>query len=307
MTNAIETEGLTKRFGEVLAVDHLSLAVKKGSIFGFLGPNGAGKTTTQRLLVGLARPTEGTARILGYDILTDMSKIRSRIGFLPDIPTFYNWMTATDYLNFVGNIFKIPQRELKPKVESLLELAGLKGVKTKIGGYSRGMKQRLGIAQALINEPEVILMDEPTSALDPIGRKEVLDMIASLGKEITVFFSTHILNDVERVCDTVAMLNRGKLITEENLESLKARYSQPTFTMEFSTDPGELISKLEDLPWVVAVESTADNVLKVVSKDLEYSERELPRLVAELKLPLRSFQVAEPSLEEIFIKMMGEG
>lgn len=304
--NAIEIEGLTKRFGDVLALDHLNLSVQRGSVFGFLGPNGAGKTTTQRLLVGLARPTEGTARILGDDILTDAPKIRQRMGFLPDVPVFYNWMTATDYLNFVGNVFQIPRRELKTKIGSLLELADLKGVKTKVGGYSRGMKQRLGIAQALINDPEVILMDEPTSALDPIGRKEVLDMMASLGKGITVFFSTHILNDVERVCDTVAILNKGRLMTEENLESLKDRYLQPTFTMEFNTNPAELAARLKGLPWVLSVESGNGNTLKVVSKDLPSGERELPHLIADLKLPLRNFQVAEPSLEEIFMKMMGE-
>ncbi len=304
MTNVIETEGLTKKFGEVLAIDHLNLKVKEGSVFGFLGPNGAGKTTTQRLLVGLARPTEGTARILGYNILTSMGEISKRIGFLPDVPTFYNWMNATDYLNFAANIFGIPQRETKSKIGTLLELAGLSGVKTKVGGYSRGMKQRLGIAQALINDPKVILMDEPTSALDPIGRKEVLDMIAALGKEITVFFSTHILNDVERVCDTVAILNKGRLMTEESLESLKAKYLKPTFTLELSTNPGELAARLEGLPWVVVVERSGDNILKVTSKDLESGERELPLIIAELKLPLKSFQEAEPSLEEIFMKMM---
>lgn len=306
MTSSIEIVGLTKRFGDELALDHLDLTIGKGSVCGFLGPNGAGKTTTQRLLVGLAKPTSGTARILGYDILTDMRKISKNIGFLPDVPVFYNWMTATEYLRFVGGVFKIPHSKLSSKIESLLELADLKGVKTKIGGYSRGMRQRLGVAQALINDAKVILMDEPTSALDPIGRKEVLDMIASLGSKITIFLSSHILTDVERVCDTVAIINKGRLLTEENLDSLKSKYVKPSFSIELAGDPTSLVNKLKVVPWMVSTNVSKDNVVAVVCKNLESGERELPRLIADLKLPLKNFQLTEPSLEDIFIEMVEE-
>src|SRR3990172_5964073 len=161
---AIEIEGLTKKFGELVALDNLNLRVERGSIFGFLGPNGAGKTTAQRLLVGLANPTSGTARILGKDIRGKMVEIKPKIGYLPEIPAFYGWMTAGEYLRFVGGLFRIPQKELTTKIESLLRLAGLSEVKTKIQGFSKGIKQRLGIAQALVNDPQILFLDEPTSA-----------------------------------------------------------------------------------------------------------------------------------------------
>lgn len=303
MATAIEIDGLTKRFGAVAAVDHLTLTVEQGSIFGFIGPNGAGKTTTERLLVGLARPTEGTARILGHDIRTDIPKVLPRLGFLPDVPVFYPWMTGPEYLAFVADIFKIPARERAKNIGSLLELADLKEVKTRIGGYSRGMKQRLGIAQALVNDPEVIVMDEPTSALDPIGRKEVLDMIGRLGHDTTVFLSSHILGDIERVCDTVAILNKGRLMTEQTLADLKGRYEQPLFTVELAVDPAPLAEKLAGLPWVVSVEREG-NLLSVVCRDLDTGARNIPQVVAELKLPLVSFQAREPSLEDIFVRMI---
>jgi len=301
--NAIEIKNLTKKFGDLTALDHLNLTVKTGSVFGFLGPNGAGKTTTQRLLVGLAKPTEGTAKILDCDIKIQMNIIHKHIGFLPDVPVFYGWMTAREYLNFVADIFKISSEKRKKKIDYLLEIANLKEVKTKIGGYSQGMKKRLGIAQALINDPGVIFMDEPTSGLDPIGRKEVLEMMASLGEKITVFFSTHILNDVERICDSVAILHKGSLIMEEGLETLKGKYSRPIFTLEFDEEPDELVKNLESLPWIESVEKN-NKILKVVSKDLKKGEREFPCMISNLTLPLKKFQVEEPSLEDIFIKMI---
>lgn len=303
---AIKIDGLTKRFGETLALDGLSLTVERGSVFGFLGPNGAGKTTTQRLLVGLAAPTSGTARILGHDIVGDIAGVHRSIGWLPDVPSFYPWMTAPEYLRFVGDIFGMSSGEIRRKTDELLKTAGLEDVKTRIGGYSRGMKQRLGVAQALMNEPEVILMDEPTSALDPIGRKEVLDLIARLSAKHTIFFSTHILNDVERVCDTVAILNKGRLMTEESLESLKGRYARSSFSVELAADAAPLLEQLRTAPWVVSTTPGEFGALTVVTKDVASGETELPRLISELGLPLKGFRAEEPSLEDIFVKMMEE-
>jgi ABC-2 type transport system ATP-binding protein len=230
-----------------------------------------------------------------------MLRIRRRIGYLPDVPAFYGWMNGREYLTFVGEFFGIPKNVLTGRVNSLLELAGLAEVKTHLRGYSRGMKQRLGVVQALVNEPELLFLDEPTSALDPIGRREILEMILSLRGRTTVFLSTHILNDVERVCDTVAILNRGRLVTEENLDSLKAKYVQPVFLLEIDDTPSELETKLAQAPWVVS-HTREDKLLRVVTTDLLSGQRELPRLVAESALPLRSFQVLEPTLEEIFVK-----
>ncbi len=300
---AIEIEGLTKIFGTTVALDNLHLSVEKGSIFGFLGPNGAGKTTTLRILNGLARPSTGTARILGEDISFNLKKTRYKVGYLPEVPSFYSWMTSKEYLYFVGEIFQIPSDELKKRTDYLLELAALSDIKLKISSYSRGMKQRLGIAQALVNQPEVLFLDEPTSALDPIGRKEVLEMIESLAGKTTVFFSTHILSDVERVCDTVAILNKGKLMTKSNLETLKAKYFQPLIEMEFDTEPTALEKLLKNLPWVIELEMNKRN-LKVRVKDLRTGQIELTRLISQSSVLLRKFEVFEPSLEEIFVKMV---
>ncbi len=303
--NVIETEGLTKKFGQLNAVNHLNLAVKKGSVFGFLGPNGAGKTTTLRLLMGLARPTSGTARILGRDIHRNMFAVRKRIGYLPDVPAFYNWMTARDYLSFVGALFNISGRELNQRIASLLEFADLSGVKTRIGGYSRGMKQRLGLVQAMVNKPEVFFLDEPTSALDPIGRKEVLDMIESLADETTVFFSTHILSDVERVCDTIAILNKGKLMTESNLQELKSRYAKPIFLVELDSESLAFERRLKDFSWVLGIERER-NRLKIKVNDIRVGQIEIPRLLSQTQVLLRNFEIVEATLEDIFVEMVGE-
>jgi ABC-2 type transport system ATP-binding protein len=304
---AIELRGLTKSFDGSPAIDSIDLTVPKGSVFGFLGPNGAGKTTTQRILVGLARPTSGKAYVMGYDVEANISDVRKVIGFLPDVPSFYPWMTGMEYLLFVGDIFGLPAAAARTKAAAAMERTGLKDVKKRIGGYSRGMKQRLGIAQALINEPRVILMDEPTSALDPIGRKDVLDTIEALGKEITVFFSTHILNDVERVCDTVAILNKGKVLKDQSLDSLKAGYaSKPVFSIKAQRPVPDLIDKLRGLPWVTDIHEAEDNMVRVGARDIDEGRIELAKLVALLEIPFRSIEVIEPNLEEIFMQVVGE-
>lgn len=301
--NVIETEDLTKKFDDLLALDHLNLTIEQGSIFGFLGPNGAGKTTTLRLLLGLAKPSAGTARVLGKDIHSNMLKIRQRIGYLPDVPSFYGWMKAKEYLFFVGELFKIPNQELKKRTDFLLKLADLEDVKTPIQGYSRGMKQRLGIAQALVNQPEVLILDEPTSALDPIGRKEILDMIKSLEGKTTVLFSTHILTDVERVCDTVAILNKGQLVAKSNLETLKAKYAQPVFLLELESEPTILKEKLTRESWVRHIEQK-NNTLKISVTEINMGQTKLLEIISQSAILLHSFQIVEPSLEDIFIKMM---
>jgi len=168
---AIELRGLTKRFGDTLALDRVDLVVRPGTVFGFLGRNGAGKTTALRILSGLARPTSGTAYVLGHDVERATEAVRARIGFLPDVPGFYPWMTAREYLEFAGRLFELDEATLDARASALLQMAGLASVTTRVGGFSRGMKQRLGIAQALINAPSLLMLDEPTSALDPIGRR----------------------------------------------------------------------------------------------------------------------------------------
>ena len=278
-TPAIEISGLTKAFGATKALDGVDLAVPEGSVFGFLGPNGAGKTTTLRILTGMARATSGSARIFGRDV--SESAVRSMMGFLPDVPGFYPWMTAEEFLRFSGGLFGLGGAALDERVTVLLDLAGLSGVTSKVGGFSRGMKQRLGVAQALVNAPRLLMLDEPTSALDPLGRKQVLDMIASLAGRTTVFFSTHILADVERVCDTVAILDAGKVVAQSRIDDLKARYGAHRLEIEVESGTEDLSAALASRPWVTGVSTAVDGkTLSLAVADVSAAQREVPALVA---------------------------
>jgi len=304
VTAALETAGLTKAYGGKRALDEVSFAVEEGSVFGFLGPNGAGKTTMVRLLTGLAHPTAGSARILGSQVVAG-DAIGAEVGYLPDVPGFYEWMTGPEFLEFAGRLFGLPDSTLKARVTSLLDLAGLAGVNTRIGGYSRGMKQRLGIAQALVNAPRVLILDEPTSALDPIGRKDVLDMLASLRGRTTVFFSTHILADVDRVCDTVAILDHGRLVEQARTEELKERYGASKIVLEVVGSAEQLVRDLQARPWASAVQASADGTIQVSVGDMAAAQKEIPALVAARGLGLARLEAGELQLEEVFVELVG--
>jgi ABC-2 type transport system ATP-binding protein len=305
-TSAISLSGLTKVYGEAHALDGVELTVPEGSVFGFLGPNGAGKTTTIRILAGLAQATSGSARVLGYDVARAGNAVRALIGYLPDVPGFYSWMTGPDYLHFAADLFGLRGAVLNERVEALLELAGLAGVETRIGGYSRGMKQRLGIAQALINAPRLLLLDEPTSALDPLGRKDVLEMVAGLAGRTTVFFSTHILADVERVCDTVAILDRGRVVTQAPMDELKTRHGGGRRLLVEVDLPDALLAVIDGQPWLTGIERDAQSggLLRLSVADLQAAQRALPGLVAGQGLALRRLEVEEVSLEEVFVDLI---
>lgn len=300
---AIEITRLVKRFGDAVALDGIELAVPQGSVFGFLGPNGAGKTTALRILTGLARPTAGAARILGADVSTAGNVVRSQIGYLPDVPGFYPWMTALELVEYAGRLCGIERRALRGRAESLLGMAGLSDVRTRVGGFSRGMKQRLGVAQALINAPRVLLLDEPTSALDPIGRRDVLEMIASLRGRTTVFFSTHILADVERVCDTVAILDRGRVVANAPIAELKRRAAVDRLVIEVDGDPALLIRELENRPWFRVVEQSGEQITLAVT-DVKLAQREIPAAIAAAGLGLKRLEGAEKSLEDMFVALV---
>ena len=300
---AVEIAGLTKLYKSARALDGVDLVVPEGSVFGFLGPNGAGKTTTLRVLAGLARPTAGTATVFGHDVTRDADAVHTMIGYLPDVPGFYKWMTATEYLELSARLFGLAPTERRERIDTLLELAGLAGVSTKIGGYSRGMKQRLGVAQALINSPRLLLLDEPTSALDPIGRREVLEMIAALRGRTTVFFSTHILADVERVCDTVAVLAAGVVVEQAGIDELKARHGGAHRVIIEADDPRRLQEALAQEDWAAAVTRDGRELLVEVV-DLEAAYRQVPVLVARLGLALRRFEADEVSLEDVFVDLV---
>ena len=303
---AVQIEGLTKRFGDATALDGLTLSVPAGSVFGFLGPNGAGKTTTLRILTGLASPTSGSARILGHDLGERSEEVRRATGFLPDVPGFYPWMTARDFLIFAGRLFGLEGRALSDRAEALLDMAGLGSVTARIGGFSRGMKQRLGIAQALINAPSLLLLDEPTSALDPIGRREVLEMIGSLRGRTTVFFSTHILGDVERVCDTAAILHRGKVVANAPVNDLKRRAGADRIEVEVDGDASALVARISGAGWVRSIEASGGAMHASVT-NLEAAGREIPAAVAALGLGLKRYEASEGSLEELFVQLVEGG
>ena len=308
MSAAIRAAALTKVYGEKSALDAVDLVVEEGSIFGFLGPNGAGKTTMLRLLTGLARPTSGSVQILGHDVASAGNSVRAEIGFLPDVPGFYGWMTAEEFLRFAGRIFGIGRQVLDERLGLLLDLAGLSDVKTKISGYSRGMKQRLGVAQALVNAPRLLLLDEPTSALDPIGRKDVLDMLTSLRGRTTVFFSTHILADVERVCDTVAILDRGHVVTQAPIDELKARYAGQKVVVEVTAGADELAQEIGRQPWATAVVRGSNGAIEITVNDMDIARRQIPAMVAARQTGLARMEAGEMGLEEVFVDLVvGDG
>lgn len=305
MSPAIVVAGLTKVYGAKRALAGVDLTVPTGSVFGFLGPNGAGKTTTLRILTGLAAPSGGEARVFGHDVVSATNQVRADIGFLPDVPGYYEWMTAPEFLRFAGSLFGIGGRVLDERVEALLDLAGLTGVRQKIGGYSRGMKQRLGVAQALINAPKLLMLDEPTSALDPIGRKEVLDMIASLGGRTTVFFSTHILSDVDRVCDTVAILHEGRVVTQAPIGELKSRYGTSKLVVGVTEGADALAAAFRAEPWAAEVARGDNGSIEITVADLESARRAVPAMVAAAGVGLTRFETGEVSLEEVFVDLVG--
>lgn len=304
MSDAIEMRALAKHYKETRALDGLDLVVPEGSIFGFLGPNGAGKTTALRILTGMARPTSGGASIFGHDVVHATNEVRSLVGFLPDVPGYYPWMTAEEFLRFSGRLFGIEASVLDARVRSLLDLAGLSGVAQRVGGYSRGMKQRLGVAQALINAPRLLMLDEPTSALDPMGRKDVLDMIAALRGKTTVFFSTHILTDVERVCDTVAILDRGRVVRQASIAELKAEGHAVRVLVEVEQGAEQLEAVLSAQPWTVECSRTGE-IIRCVVEDTRAARRAIPALVAEHGLALVRMVGEEPSLEDVFVGLVG--
>lgn len=304
---AIHTEGLTRRYGEVDALVDLDLSVPYGSIFGYLGRNGAGKTTTIRLLTGLAHPTRGRAWVAGYETTNSSHRARRLFGYLPQEPAFYSWMTGREFLTYISQLSSLPSDEGKVQVERVLEQTGLqKAAKRRIGGYSGGMKQRLAIAQALIGEPPVLLLDEPTSSLDPAGRHELLDMIASLKGEVTVFFSSHILSDIERVCDTIAVIHEGRLILVSEKEQLLEKYAVNAALLELDSKSLPIsqvfLDDLEKRDWVNRV-TVAENTIRILASDVPQAKDELLPIIVKHGIRVNRYEWIRPSLEEIFLQI----
>jgi len=313
-SNALELVNLSKRFKSITAVDNLNLAVPHGSVYGFLGRNGAGKTTTLKMITGLSKPTSGEIFIHGNKVEFGTTHSFQNVGFLPDVPEYYSHMTATEYLYLCGRLHRMTDDKIKNRIEEIFENIYLdkKRLRTKVSTFSRGMKQKLGIAASLLHSPSLVLLDEPTSALDPIGRKETIDIIQSLKGKYTVIFSTHILNDIERVCDRIALIEKGALILDGNINELKAKTISDGVNIIVSSNNESgadsefagFLARLEKLDFVKDLKHEKnDTALSVSFKTMgkEQTGTVLPQIISEYNLSLVKFNFDELQLEDIFI------
>lgn len=303
------TEGLSKSYAEVHALKSLNLRVPQKSIFAFLGPNGAGKTTTIKLLLGLVKPTRGSGSILGMDIVRDSVDIRARIGYLPQDTRFYEHMTARQTLEYTARFFYSgPAWAIDERVNEMIELVGLEGKADRpIRGFSGGERQRLGIAQAEINYPDLLILDEPAASLDPQGRRDVLEVMSRIRKYATIFYCTHILDDVQRVSDQVAIVNQGELITQASIQDLLAGTGDVTYTVTLAGDTRSAYSNISHLPWVSGIEISraAEQTTWQVSVTDEAAARDqLMVLLVSHGLKVSNFSRKEQNLEDVFINII---
>jgi len=299
----IEINHLSKRFGRKQVLQDLTFSVPKGSVVGFVGENGAGKTTTMKAILGLLPIDEGEIIVCGEVVQFGSAKTNRWIGYLPDVPQFYSFMTAVEYLTFCGKIQPNQESFQPQRVMEVLALVGLEASKQKIAGFSRGMKQRLGLAQALINRPAILICDEPTSALDPLGRKAFLDVLAKIKEETTVLFSSHILADVEQLSDYIAILHKGQIRTFETMDSLKNRYRKTAFGIVFTNEGDH--SKFANLlaSHGIAAERKNNQLLIDETADTNVG-KQLLRLLNEQQIVPESFQRIEPTLEAIYLEVI---
>ena len=289
--------GLHKRFGDKEVLKGLDLTVPEGSIFGFIGVNGAGKTTAMKTVLGLLKADSGEILVNGERVVYGQTATNRHIGYLPDVPEFYGFMTAPEYLDFCGEISGMSKTETANRRDELLTLVGLQDEKHRVGGYSRGMKQRLGIAQALLNRPKLLICDEPTSALDPVGRKEILDILLLVREQTTGLFSTHILSDVERVCTDVALLNNGVVEIQGSMSEIKTRFRTDGYMLETANETARDAIR-RAFPTVKAAEG---NVLTLIEQDTPVFD--VLRLVADQHIPLLRWERSEPTLESLFMEV----
>ena len=300
--NALKIDNLHKSFGKNKIINGLSMSIPENTIFGFLGKNGAGKTTTMKMILGFLKKDEGSIKVFGEEVSFGQSKTNRFIGYLPDVPEFYGYMTAKEYLNLCGAITGLSKNEIKNKSVELLELVGLRDVNKRISGYSRGMKQRLGIAQALLNSPELLICDEPTSALDPLGRKEILDIILKIRDSTTVIFSTHILSDVEAICDHVVVLDKGKNVLEGSIDELKNIKRKNTIKIRFkSKEELKAFKSLDKFSNLLTNEK--GDTLYLTDEDNQLKDLDILYELYKLNIFPVELKIEEPTLENIFLEV----
>jgi len=312
MSPVIETHGLTKTYKGVQALQALDLKVAQNSICGFLGPNGAGKTTTIKLLLGLAQPTGGSGRVFGKDIEKENDEIRRRVGYLSQDPRYYEYMTARQTLRFTASFFyEGPRAAIEQRVAETLDLVGLADKADRpVKGFSGGERQRLGIAQAQVSYPDLLILDEPAASLDPQGRHDILDVMERLRKHTTIFYSTHILDDVQRVSDTVVILNKGELVAQGPIEEVLAWGQAVSFTLTVRGDSEGIEARLRSQPWVTGLEEMSRNgrvswLIRV--SDRELAEAELVSLaLAGGGVTICEFGCKTQNLEDVFLNVIKE-
>lgn len=293
-----KTFGKGKVFNKVL-ID-LTFSVPEHTIFGFIGQNGAGKTTTMKLILGLLQRDSGEISVNGMPVSFGQNRTNKYIGYLPDVPEFYSFMTPMEYLMLCGEITGMEQKKSQDRADRLLHLVGLSKVQKRIQGFSRGMKQRLGIAQALLNSPKLLICDEPTSALDPLGRKEILDILCSVKNETTILFSTHILSDVERICDKIAFLHNGKVALQGTLEEIKKVRKGSGIEIEFN--------RQEDANLFTEKYKEGKRTGKVQVCCYQKTEKdviEIMQLLARNNISPQRIEMLEPALEDLFMEVVG--
>jgi ABC-2 type transport system ATP-binding protein len=309
--SVIRTQDLTKTYSGVVALDHLRMEIPEHSIVGFLGPNGAGKSTTIKLLLGLIHPTKGSGEIFGQDIQSDSLKIRHRIGYLAQNPRFYSNLTARETLRFVARFFFVDSMQIEARVDESLKIVDLdKKADRPIKGFSGGEMQRLGIAQAQINRPELLILDEPAAALDPMGRADVLNIMQRLREISTIFYSTHILDDVQRVSDRVVILNKGRLVCEGPIEELLVGDGEAVYNVELMQHNEGTLERIKALPWVSQVIVAAENGRtrwSIAISDEQLAHQDLLRtMLQDEEVQILKYGRRKYELEEIFIDLVGE-
>ena len=300
MGNVLEITGLKKHFGSKQVLSGVTLSVPENCVFGFVGRNGEGKTTTMKSVIGLLKPDGGEISVCGERVTYGSTKTNRFIGYLPDVPEFYGYMTAKEYLLLCGRVAGMDSKEIRQRSEELLELVGLSGEKHRIKGYSRGMKQRLGIAQALINRPKLLICDEPTSALDPVGRREILDILKNAVGQTSVFFSTHILTDVERICDRVAFLEGGRVALSGNIEEIRKQYADTAVEVQ-PEKPADTALLAEHF----SAGEQSDGCFLLKNASTEDAEN-LMKFLLENHIAIVRFERKEPDLENMFMEVIGE-
>jgi ABC-2 type transport system ATP-binding protein len=305
---AIETVNLTKRYGRLTAVDKLNLNVSANTIHGFLGPNGAGKTTTIKVLVGLLKPDEGVARIFGEEVAGDKPDVRYRIGYMPELPKFPKHLKGWELLDIYGRMYGMNQQQRRDRSPKLLELVGLKGRENDlIGKYSKGMQQRLGIAQALLSEPELVILDEPSLGLDPVGMVEVRELIKNIAKEgMTVFLSSHLLFEVQQVCSQVTIIDKGVALVSDKIENVERRIKRPaSLQIEVTKLTDTVVENLKKIPFVSDVK-TEGNRINITLATQEDVRPKVSETITNSGCTIVSMNLIGQSLEDVFVQLVGK-